>query len=254
MVLSAGTEEKEFDRGSDTLPSSSPADTPETSFPFTYGEKLVYEVRYLGINAGTAVLSVRDKMTLNGRAVYPILSTAQSNDFVSLIYPVNNRIESYLDVEGLYSHLLDVKQHEGKRRREKRIEFNQEEHKATQIKDGERDVFDIPHKVNDSLSSLYYFRTYRGLKVGQSVFLDVHESEKNWKLEIRVLGKERVTTPLGTFDTLKVRAMPRYEGIFLSKGDLLIWVTDDDKKIPVMMRAKIKVGSITVTLISKQVG
>lgn len=223
------------------------------TLPFAPGERLVYDVRYLGVRTGTAVLAVLDAITLNGQEVYPLLSTAQSGDFASAFYPVNDRVESYLNVKGLYSDAIKVNLHEGGKNRKKQIAFDQVEHKATQVQDGKREVFDIPPNVNDSLSSLYIFRTAT-LTVGSSVFIDVHDSGKNWKLEIAVLGKEAVTTPIGTFDTIKVQATPRYEGIFFNKGSIFIWVTDDDRKIPVKMKSKIKIGSITTTLISRRDG
>jgi len=219
--------------------------------PFAPGEKLVYDVKYMGISTGTAVLAVLDAITINGEVVYPLLSTAQSGDFSSVFYPVNDRVESYLNVKGLYSHAIKVKQHEGKKRREKQIDFDQVAHTATQIKDGQHEVFDIPPNVHDSLSSLYIFRT-AVLTVGSSIFIDVHDSGKNWKLEVAVLGKETVTTPIGTFDTIKVQTTPRYDGIFFNKGSITIWVTDDDKKIPVQMKSKIKIGAVTTTLISRR--
>jgi hypothetical protein len=219
------------------------------SVPFTHGERLTYEVHFLGMNAGKAVLSILDKTVFHGRTIYPILSTVESNDFISMIYPVHDQLESDLDMEGLYSHRLNVKQHEGKRKREKRIEFDHKARKAVQIKNGERTVSDITPKVNDFLSALYVFRARR-LQVGLPVFIDVHEGGKNWKLEIRVLKKEVVKTPSGSFNTLKVQAVASYEGIFLSKGDLFIWVTDDDRKIPVLLQSKIKGGTITLALTS----
>lgn len=221
------------------------------ALPFAPGEKLVYDVKYLGISTGTAVLAVLDAIFINGQEVYPLISTAQSGDFSSVFYPVNDRVESYLDVKGLYSHAIKVKQNEGGKKREKQIEFNQTEHKAIQIKNGKQEVFDIPPNVHDSLSSLYFFRT-APLTVGTSVFIDVHDGGKNYKLEIAVLGKETVATPIGTFDTIKVRATPRYEGLFFNKGSITLWVTDDDKKVPVQMKSKIKLGSITTTLISRR--
>jgi hypothetical protein len=221
---------------------------------FFKGETLVYEVRFLGVAAGTAILSVNDPITFNGYEVYPILSTVQSNDFVSFFYPVNDRVESYLDAKELYSHRINMKQHQGKRKRKKQIEFDQVKHKAVQIKEDARETFDIPPKVNDFLSALYYFRAQRSIEVGRSVFIDVHEGEKNWKLEILVLGKETVITPMGTFETIKTQATPHYEGIFLSKGDLYIWMTNDTQRIPVKIESKIKVGQITISLVSKQGG
>jgi hypothetical protein len=222
--------------------------------PFWAGERLTYEISWFGIDSGKAVMEVKEKLQMGQREVYHIVSTAQSNDFISFFYPVDDRVESFVDAEGLYSYNIKVHQREGKRVREKSIVFDQVNHRAVQIKHNEKQTFDIPPRVQDSLSSLYYFRTKDGIAVGKSVFIDVHESEKNWQLEIKVLGKEKVTTPVGTFNTLKVQALVRYEGLFMDKGDVFIWFTDDEKKVPVLVKGKIKIGSITATLISRQEG
>lgn len=221
---------------------------------FGPGERLTYDITYLGAKAGIAVMEVLEKTTLKGREVYHILSTAQSNDFVSLFYPVDDRIESFVDVEGFYSHYIKIKQHQGKRKREKVISFDQIQHRAVQFKNNKEKVFEIPPQVQDSLSSLYFFRVKNAIDVGRSVFIDVHESEKNWLLEIRGMARERVTTPVGTFDTIKVQAMVQYEGLFMDKGDVFIWFTEDEKRIPVMMKSKIKIGSITAILSSRREG
>ncbi|MEK7747581.1 MAG: DUF3108 domain-containing protein [Nitrospirota bacterium] len=225
-----------------------------SALPFAPGEKLTYDVQYLGVSSGVAVLAVLEAITQNGQEVYPLLSTVQSSDFSSIFYRVNDRIESFLNPKALYSHAIFVKQHEGKRKREKQITFDQVTHKATLIENGQQTVFDIPPKVNDSLSSLYVFRTFHPLTVGQSMFIDLHEGKKNGKLEIAVLGKERVKTPIGDFNAIKLQTTPRYEGTSSTKGRLLIWVTDDDRKIPVLIKSKAKFGSIVMTLIARRDG
>ncbi len=221
---------------------------------FAPGERLTYDITYLGANAGSAVMEVLERTKMKGREVYHIVSTAQSNDFVSLFYPVDDRVESYIDVEGLYSHYIRIKQHQGKRKREKVISFDQVQHRAVQLKNDKQKIFEIPPQVQDSLSSLYFFRVKNAVEVGRSVFIEVHESEKNWLLEIRGVARERVTTPVGTFDTIKVQAMVRYEGLFMDRGDVFIWFTEDEKRIPVMMQSKIKIGSITAVLSSRREG
>ncbi|MDC4223255.1 MAG: DUF3108 domain-containing protein [Candidatus Manganitrophus sp.] len=221
---------------------------------FGPGERLTYDITYFGAKAGIAVMEVMEKTKLKGREVYHIVSTAQSNDFVSLFYPVDDRVESYIDVEGFYSHFIKVKQHQGKRRREKVISFDQTQHRAVQFKNNKEKVFEVPPQVQDSLSSLYFFRVKNTIDVGRSVFIDVHESEKNWLLEIRGLARERVTTPVGTFNTIKVQAKVQYEGLFMDKGDVFIWFTEDEKRIPVMMKSKIKIGTITAVLSSRREG
>ena len=235
-------------------PISIPPLSQSSTAVFAAGERLVYDITYLGAKGGKAVLEVLERTRMKERDVYRIVSTAQSNDFVSLFYPVDDRIESFMDIEGLYSHHIKIKQQQGKRKREKVIDFDQVRHRATQIKKNKQEVFEIPPKVQDSLSSLYFFRTTPPVEVGESTFIDVHESEKNWQLEIRVLAREEVTTPVGKFHTIKVKAVVHYEGLFMKKGDVFIWFTDDHKRIPVMMKARIKFGAITAVLSSRREG
>ncbi len=238
----------------DAMEDSPASSSNAASLPFAPGEKLTYDVQYLGTSMGVSVLAVLDAITQNGQVVYPLLSTAQSSDFASIFYRVNDRIESFLNPKGLYSHAIRVKQHERKRKKEKQITFDQMKHQATLTENGQQEVFDIPPKVNDSLSALYVMRTFHPLTVGKTLSIDIHEGRKNLKLAISVLAKETVTTPIGTFDTLKMQAVPHHEGIPTGKGVLTVWVTDDDKKVPVQIRSKAKFGAILMVLISRRDG
>lgn len=221
---------------------------------FMEGERLVYDITYFSAKTGVATFEVKEKMVLKGRLVYPIVLTAQSNDLVSLFYPVDDRVESYMDVEGLYSHHIKIRQHQGRKHRNKVIDFDQAEHRAVQSKNNGQEIFEIPPQVQDTLSALYYLRAVSPLEVGKSTFVNVHESEKNWSLEIKTLKKERVETPVGMFDAIKTQALVRYEGLFMDKGDVFIWFTDDAKRIPVVVKTRIKIGSITATLSSRKDG
>ncbi len=219
---------------------------------FQEGERLVYDIAYLGAKTGVAIFEIKDKVQFNGRAIYPILLTAQSNDLVSLFYRVDDRVETHMDAEGLYTHYLNVKQHQGRKKRNKTINFDQIQHQAVQFKNNKTETFEIPPAVQDSLSSLYFFRSRELPKVGTSTYIDVHESEKNWKLELRALKREEVKTPVGIFQTIKVQALVRYEGLFMDKGDVFIWFSDDVKRIPVLIKTRIKIGSVTATLFSRR--
>ena len=218
---------------------------------FHVGEKLVFSLTWMGIPAGTATLEVKERRVLVDREVYYVLSTAKSNSFISMFYPVEDQVETLIDAEGIYSHGIKVRQREGNYRSDKEIIFDHKNQKAIMVKNGgEPEVFDIPSKIQDSLSCLYYFRTMNPT-VGESVFIDTHESKKNWQLEVKVLGKEKLVTPLGVFNTIKVKALVRFEGVFVDKGDAYIWFTDDDKKIPIQVKSKVKIGSVYATLIEK---
>jgi hypothetical protein len=73
-------------------------------------------------------------------------------------------------------------------------------------------------------------------------------------VEVETLGRETVKTPAGKFSTIKVRTFPKYEGVFMNKGEISIWLTDDSRKIPVLMKSTIAIGSIVSTLTGMTLG
>jgi hypothetical protein len=114
-----------------------------------------------------------------------------------------------------------------------------------------RGVFNVPHCVQDVLSAIYYARNidyarYKpGAKIPFSMFLD----ENVYNLHITYLGKERIKTKYGTFNTIKISPM-LIEGTIFKGGDkMVIWVTDDNNHIPVRIDSPIVVGSIKVDLV-----
>jgi len=215
---------------------------------FFSGERLIYEISWAGLKVGQGTLESEAGEPLNGRDVFRIRSTTRSNKLLSYIFPVRDRIESIMDASGLYPYKITVDQRHGPRKRYKEIQFDQDGHTAMMLFKGKTSRFDVPPQVQDILSCLYYFRTLPVLESGTSVFIDVHESQKNWKLEIRILGRETLKTALGTIPTVKVKAIVLFEGILWDKGDLTLWLTDDARRIPVMMQGKIVIGSITAKL------
>ena len=163
---------------------------------------------------------------------------------------MEDRIESIVDASEIYSYRLNVRQRHGRRHVDKEILFDQDKREAILSYKGKQSAFSIPEKVQDSLSSLYFFRTFENLSVGESVFMDVHASKKNWLLEVEILAREEITVPLGTFHTIKTKAKVRFDGVLMDKGDVVIWVTDDERKIPVKIKGKISIGPFTASLTS----
>jgi hypothetical protein len=220
----------------------------EDHIPFGHGEELLYSISWYSIVGGTAELKVEER-EYEGAPVYRIRSLAKSSTIVSLFFPVEDRIESLMDRDTLTALRLDVKQRQGKRRRARVTEFDQVNHTATVLKNGKTKVFDIPPGAQDSLSCLYYFRSLPPIQVGETVTIDVHESNKNWRLAIVALDKERIRTGAGEFDTIRTKAKVEFEGVFLERGDVYVWFTDDERRLPVRMDSKIKVGQISAKLI-----
>ncbi len=226
-----------------------PSHAPGTDH-FTVGERLTYALSWGIVSAGTAVFEVAERQALRGRAVVKVIHTARSNDFVSVFYPVNNRVETLLDEEARYPHRLFFKRREGKRKNDFEVQFDQAAHRATVTKDGNTETLDIPAQAQDTLSILYFFRTLPSITIGSSTFVDVHHDKKNYRLELRIEGTERLKGPLGEFDTIRILAVMPFKGLFLNEGNIRVWVTNDAARIPVYMRAKVIIGSVSATLVS----
>lgn len=212
-------------------------------------EKLVYDLTWTGIKAGTATQEIS-----SGNGVTRIISIARSADWISVFFPVEDRIESVLSTSteskiGL-SKSYYMKIREGSHRRDKETHFDHAKGIAY-YKDnlnGDRREIPITSSTLDTLSSFYFVRTLK-LEVGKSVYLTILDNMKTWKVEVQVLRKEKIETKLGTFNTIVIRPLMKSEGIIDKKGEMLIWLTDDSRLLPVKMKTKVKVGSITATLV-----
>jgi hypothetical protein len=217
---------------------------PAVAEPFRPGESLRFSVQYGFIHAGSAYLEVPQVTEWNGSQAYTLVARAESNAFFSRFYKVRNRIESVWDKHGQFSWRYSENRREGGYRAKSQITFDHARHEAI-YSNGK--TYPIPPQVQDALSSFYYTR-FQALPIGGSVIFDYHASRKSQPMEVRVLGRERVSTPAGTFNCVVIEPLLKAGGIFKNKGRLVIWLTDDQHRMPVMMRSKVAIGSISVIL------
>ncbi len=213
------------------------------------GEHLEFDINYGFINAGTAAMSVRHLIEYNGRPCYQLETTANSNAFFSTFYKVEDRVESIVDAIGMFSWRFEKNLREGGYRSDREYVFDQRK----QLVYYEGDTISVAPTVHDPLSVLYYVRTQE-LKVGQSIWVDNFTDGEKYLLEVRVLGRERVDVKAGVFDCIVVEPVTKSVGIFKHEGRLKVWLTDDRVKMPVLMKSKILVGSITAELTDYQLG
>jgi len=210
------------------------------------GERLTYAVRWGPIRAGTKVLAIEDEIIWNGRKVVRIKSTTTSAPW--FFYRMRNSFISYMDKEGLFTWRYEKYQREGNRRNNEITTFNHETRQAHRNDDGVRhEPMEVERFVKDVLGALYYVRT-RTFTVGEVIKIPVHDGRRSYTMEVDVLRKERVRVPAGEFDCLVIEPKLQSEGIFLKRGRLLIWVTDDARRIPVKIRTAIPVGSVVARL------
>lgn len=213
---------------------------------FAPGERLTFAVEYFGIAAGYATMKVEEGMDIENRPTYHLLATARTHPAFEWFFKVRDRIESYMDKEGLFSWRYEKHLREGGYKNDTVLEYRQLE-KKVRTQDGKREV-DAPAWTQDVLSEFYYFRALP-LTPGKTITIPVLADDlKSYDLIVKVLGKEKITVPAGTFQCLKVEPFLKFEGLFKHQGQLYIWVTDDQRKVPVLIRSKIIIGSIDIVL------
>lgn len=228
---------------------------PSTSYQSltVFPERLVYSVSWGIIGVGQATLESSEIVDFGGRPAYHIVSRAESNHFCDAFYKVRDFNESWIDAQSLASLGYLKRLREGHFFRDEWVLFDAARRRfqaKITARDGSASLQegDIPAAVQDILSSLFYVRS-RELTVGSEVVVDVN-TKQNWPLVVRVIKKETVTTPAGTFPTILVEPALRQEGIFIQKGRRLrVWLTDDARKVPVLMTVEVFFGHVSARLV-----
>lgn len=230
---------------------TAPADDPTSApVPFAVGERLTFQIRFGFLPAGVATMEVLEIVDFDGSRCYHIRSEARSTKPFSLFFEVKDRVSSYMDVTRLHTRRYEKDLQEGNYTRQEVVVFDQTNHTATYP---DSSVVAIPADVQDVLTSLYFLRT-KQIKVGESVLIENHADRKNYPLEVKVVRTESISVPAGEFDCLVVEPILKASGLFQHQGRLTVWLTNDSRLVPVMMKGKIIVGSISAVLAEARLG
>ena len=217
---------------------------PNTAFGL--GERLVFDVNYGFITAGEATLQVAGTDTIAGRICYRIEFRVNSLPSFAWIYRVEDRYVTYIDEETIAPWNFEQHVREGSYKRDFTAEFDQRKNVAT-TSEG---TYPIPPYVHDILSAFYFARTidYGPMKPGDQVELHNFYKDKTYELAVRFLGRQELDVGAGTFRTVVIEPLVKEGGLIKSEGRIVIWLTDDDRKIPVRVNTKVVIGSIDTEL------
>lgn len=222
-----------------------------TNKAFAPGERLFFSVEYFGIAAGYATLSVEEGIEINGRPTYHLIATARTHPAFEWFFKVRDKIGSYMDKQGIFSWRYEKHLHEGDYKNDTILDYNQLERKV--VNRNGRDIYDAPPWAQDVLSLFYYYRVAAQDEPKTVVIPVVADNGKHYEVSVKILKKEKITVPAGTFNCLKVEPLLKFEGLFKHQGKLYIWITNDKRKVPVLIRSKIVIGSIDIVLRDAQV-
>jgi hypothetical protein len=220
-------------------------------------EELVFRVEFLGMTMGYARFSFKGKLVYDGKEVYHLSVRAWTSDFLSVIYPINDTIDYYLDAKTL-APLRQEYTNFGKKQKDDVAFYDQEKGKIVYRykHNGEvRKQVDVPPDVHDPVSVAYYFRTRDLGAEGRP--RNVYAGRKLWRISTKTLGVERIDTAGGPVDAIVVSPVITREGQAENKGDLRMWMTNDTRHVPVKIYAKfrkIKMWTLTAELIPAREG
>jgi hypothetical protein len=226
------------------------ASEPSSARSLQVGEELTYEISWLNITAGTAVMAVSDAGTDGDRPLAKLITTTQSRPAITKFFPVDNRIESIVDPATLLPEHLTFKRREGKKKEDFEYTFHQKDGTVTVVKGATTETLHIPPGTHDVISCLYYARRTLSFQPGSMLTMNVHHDKKNHKLDVRVEEIETLSGPWGEAQTGRVLVVMPFQGLFLNQGNIRVWFTNDDRRIPVRMKAKVIIGSIVADLVS----
>jgi hypothetical protein len=215
---------------------------------FREGEKLTFEVKYGFVTAGIAEMAIPKIKRLAGRDVYNVTFHVNTVPAFDPFFKVRDRYETYIDVEGLFPWRFEQHIREGNYKRDFSAFFD---HRKGIAKTSEG-TYDIPLYVNDIVSAFYITRTFdfSEMKEGDKFHLENFYKDKVHPLDVIYHGKERITVEAGTFDCIIVEPLVVEGGLFKNEGNIVIWLTDDELKIPVKVKTKVLIGSIDSELLS----
>ncbi len=214
-------------------------------------ETFQYGVEWRLVTAGRAKLS----RTARGENGWLAELHLESTGLVSRLYRVSDKYQSIFD-PGFCVSATYMQAEEGRRRRETTVKFDREARKSTYL---ERDLLknsvvlekelDTPECVHDVLSALLRLRSVK-LPPGQSLQLPMSDGKRMISARVEAQEKETVKTPAGTFTAVRYEAFLFNDALYSRKGRLYIWLTDDEQRLPVQIRAKLgfPVGTISLQL------
>lgn len=213
---------------------------------FKEGEKLTFDLNYGFVTAGIAVMEIPKIKKISGRNAYHVTFEVNSVPSFDMFYKVRDRYETYIDVESLFPWRFEQHIREGGYTRDFSAFFDQRKGIA-KTSEGE---YKIPLYVNDIMSAFYYARTidYSDMKIEDRIHLQNFYKDKVYDLDVRYLGKETIEVPAGKFDCIIVEPLVREGGLFKHEGNIIVWLTDDELKMPVKVRTKIIVGYVEAKL------
>lgn len=219
---------------------------------FDIGEWFQFRIHYGLVNAGYAELEIKEAVR-NNKKVFHAKGKGYTTGMTKLFFKVEDDYQSYFDKETGNPYQFVRKINEGGYTKNQEGFFNQNDNTVL-VKDYKKNTektLTVPENVQDMLSAFYYLRnhpTIDKLKIGESVVIDMFFDDETTKFKLKYIGQEDLKTKFGTIPTMIFRPYVQAGRVFKEQESLTVWISDDDNKLPIRIKASLVVGSLKADL------
>lgn len=217
------------------------------------GEWFKFRIHYGFVTAGYATLEVNETK-LNNKEVYHVKGVGETIGVSKFFFNVEDYYDSYIDKEKDIPYKFIRKIDEGGHTKDIEIDFNHYTGKALvhNKKHKTKEYVSFPQDAQDMVSAFYYLRNNldtKNIKVGETVNMNMFFDNEAYKFKLKFLGRDVLRTKFGKIPVMKFRPYVQAGRVFKEKESLTVWVTDDDNKMPVLIKADLAVGSLKASLV-----
>ena len=222
----------------------------DSNFPFRVGEKLTYQILWGPFVAGHATLEVTGIDNVDEKDCYHLVGKANTSGFIDLIYPVKSQVDSWLDTNSLFTRRFQQNRLEGKRRTmtDSHYDYRSNQLVTTNLVNGRSKTTALTNAVQDVLSAFFYVRT-KDLQVNINQGFPINLSGDYH--DVQVCPDERKKLffrPTGEISALHIEPRPTFSMVAANGGRMWFWVSDDTRKLPLLLVSEIKLGSLKLIL------
>lgn len=215
---------------------------------FQQGEVLRYLITYGFVDAGEAIIEVKSTThKRDGRGLHHVKGTGRTLGGFNSFYKVYDTYESYIDKKSMMPWIFKRHVNEGGYTINQRYDFAQNQQK---VNNGTKD-YTVSMGIQDMLSSFYKARTldFEGMKKGKVFSFKCFMDNEVFTLKIKYKGTEEIRIRKGKFNCYKFVPVVQTGRYFKHEDDVQFWVTADKNRIPVLVKAKIPVGTVKMHLV-----
>ncbi len=222
---------------------------------FQSGEWLKFKLNYSGwVKAGNATLEVKQS-TFKNRAVCHVIGKGWTTGAIKWFFKVNDRYESYFDKASGRPYKFIRNINEGGHVKNRVIEFDYEKKTAlvNDLRHKTKTIIPISSDIQDMVSAYYYLRDHydtETIKVGHTVRLNMFFDNEIFGFKLKFLGRETIGTQFGNINCLKFRPYVMAGRVFHEEESVTLWVSADKNKIPIKIKADLRVGSLRSDLVA----